>query len=29
MIKERVIKIKGNSYPLNEQTIEILRKYVK
>lgn len=29
MVDKRNVKIKGTTYPLNEQTIEILRKYIK
>lgn len=29
MVDKRNVKIKGTTYPLNDQTIEILRKYIK
>ena len=29
MVDKRNVKIKGITYPLNEQTIEILKKYIK
>lgn len=29
MVDKRNVKIKGTTHPLNEQTIEILRKYIK
>lgn len=29
MVDKRNVKIKGTTYPLNEQTIDILRKYIK
>lgn len=29
MVDKRNVKIKGTTYPLNDQTIEILKKYIK
>lgn len=29
MVDKRNVKIKGTTYPLNDQTVEILKKYIK